>query len=149
MNLQLSIIVTTDGDNYVAKITHYQSWLRLNADEFEADNYVDAFEAAIETIQKAIPFLDGSDADLMKAFDCPQLLTDIAESMDFKVRPYSGRNMYGKYCMGIGVDNESEYVELVHQAKSRGIEGAVTDQLGLGLIVYWPDIDWPEDWEIE
>ena len=50
---------------------------------------------------------------------------------------YSGRGMFGKICYGIICDN---HIETIEEAAINGITGAKFDQLGLGFIVYWPDL---------
>ncbi len=48
---------------------------------------------------------------------------------------YSGRNMFGRECLGISCDN---YIRVIEKAARKGLEGATYDQLGTGYIVYWP-----------
>lgn len=50
---------------------------------------------------------------------------------------YSGRFMFGKNCYGIDCDNA---VTCIEQAAKRGLTGARYDNMGLGYIVYWPNI---------
>ena len=50
---------------------------------------------------------------------------------------YSGRNMYGKTCVGIVTTNPIDCV-----AKS-GVLGAHIDNMGLSYIVYWPKVGSP------
>ena len=51
-------------------------------------------------------------------------------------RSYSGRFMYGKYCVAVAMPHPSDY-ELP--------AGWRMDNLGLSRIVYWPDVDWKEE----
>jgi len=50
---------------------------------------------------------------------------------------YSGRGMFGQQCTGIVCPNPLECVE---EAAARGVRGAQFDSMGLGYIVYWPNI---------
>lgn len=52
-------------------------------------------------------------------------------------KDYSGRNMYGKTCIGITTNDPDTLVE---EAAFRGVKGAKQDNLGKGYIVYWPHI---------
>lgn len=82
-------------------------------------------------------------------------LIEAMQDMDFKVRRYSGRAMYGKYCVGvvtrdpfelgllIGLDLDSEMSEAFRNLGTR------SDSLGLSTIFYWPSLEWPEGVEEE
>lgn len=48
---------------------------------------------------------------------------------------YSGRGMFGRECVAACVDHPGDH-ELPR--------GWVQDQLGLGCIVYWPQVAWPQ-----
>ena len=50
---------------------------------------------------------------------------------------YSGRGMYGKQCASIYCSDATECIEA---AAERGIKGARQDNMGLGWVVYWPNI---------
>lgn len=50
---------------------------------------------------------------------------------------YSGRHMYGKTCTGLYTDDPYKCIE---EAASRGLRGALQDNLGKGYIVYWPNV---------
>lgn len=47
---------------------------------------------------------------------------------------YTGRGMYGKACCGIITDSPDELIE---EAESQGLTGALTDEMGMSTIVYW------------
>ena len=75
------------------------------------------------------------------------LITETAERLDISVRDdYSGRGMYGRYCIGITGDL-SDLVRLV----SRVIEDAeeevpelaniASDSMGYDKIFYWPSLE--------
>lgn len=53
-----------------------------------------------------------------------------------KPRSYSGRHMYGRQCVACKVERGEDYAGLPR--------GYSTDSLGLGTIVYWPGVMWPE-----
>ncbi len=62
-------------------------------------------------------------------------IREIAKENDWKVyERYSGRGMFGRHCMGIVGDSDSEILSAV------GIRGASVDNMGLSVIVYWPSI---------
>lgn len=57
-------------------------------------------------------------------------------------RSYSGRGMYGKRCYGIVLPEAGELVYRVMESAAReGFSAARTDSLGLGTIVYWPNME--------
>ena len=73
------------------------------------------------------------------------------ESLDLSARSYSGRGMYGRNCVGVTLGRNSEYTEFglgVALALALGEEAADlqarTDSMGLGSIVYFPNVRWPE-----
>ena len=55
-------------------------------------------------------------------------------------RAYSGRAMFGRYCVGVAVNDLGRY------EYPRGWQH---DSLGTGYIVYWPDAAWPEHLAID
>ena len=66
------------------------------------------------------------------------IIRDIAYDLDGEVRErYSGRFMYGAHCMGIV---HSSATAVIEAAAARGLTGAVTDNMGLDMIVYWPHV---------
>ena len=71
----------------------------------------------------------------------------IAERAGYDYRSYSGRGMFGSSCPGI-VDDDPAVV-LVDMCTSTNKEKAVwlkthyrTDNMGLQMVIYWPDIKW-------
>lgn len=56
------------------------------------------------------------------------------EDQDLAPRSYSGRGMFGDRCVGVAVRSPGDY---------QLPPGWTMDQLGLGLIVYWPTMPWP------
>jgi hypothetical protein len=60
------------------------------------------------------------------------------ESWGYTPTAYSGREMYGAYCVGVKLTGQNELFTL-GQALPKGIEAPIQDQLGKGIIAYWPD----------
>lgn len=91
-----------------------------------------------------------------------QAIADWLESADYNPFAYSGRGMYGVKCLAISTqDNEdlvpSDMMRLGYwigeaAAMNGGEHPAtelierfhLTDQLGRGIVVYWPALRWPE-----
>lgn len=91
---------------------------------------------------------------------------EICESCDFQPTKYSGRGMYGKECLGLDV-GRLELHEALLDIISNYLEGAETveesqdfvsfvreldirqDSLGLGKIIYFPELSWEEQEEEE
>jgi hypothetical protein len=53
-------------------------------------------------------------------------------------RAYSGRTMYGKYCVGVSLRG-------LYEADGLPLKGSRTDSLGMGIILYWPNVPAPEE----
>jgi hypothetical protein len=78
------------------------------------------------------------------------------EGAGYAVRDYSGRGMYGKYCLAVESDDSPEQVLLSIvgeytytadnldevRALTEALKGCQTDTLGRGAILYWPGIEW-------
>ena len=68
------------------------------------------------------------------------------------LRRYSGRGMYGRECVGISGEYLNPFtvaILLADRADLFGIDIADipvpdTDSLGRGIIIYWPQVAWPE-----
>ena len=75
-----------------------------------------------------------------------QELIDALQDAGYEPRSYSGRNMYGARCVGVTLANTGMMWEMGHKI-ARGGEWSAprTDSMSLGIIAYWPDINWPED----
>jgi hypothetical protein len=76
---------------------------------------------------------------------------------EIRARRYSGRAMYGRQCVGIDTDDQfkaiasitaevawaggedmmEDWVELLAETRM--------DSMGRGVILYWPDLEWPAD----
>ena len=90
-------------------------------------------------------------------------LIDAIENAGFEARSYSGRGMYGRSCVGIDVDRGTSPFQLAAMLANELVDDAAsyedaqtltrelaklrvcTDQMGLGQIVYFPDVAWGED----
>ena len=69
-------------------------------------------------------------------------LIEKLEDAGFEPRAYSGRSMYGKECVAVS-GRISEYE--VGQAVGKGFGKPLTDSMGLGIVVYWPNHEWPAE----
>lgn len=82
-------------------------------------------------------------------------LSSVVEDAGYETRGYSGRGMNGKKCLGVDCDRPlrmmtdilAEMVKQVNRPEDlsdliRVISNASQDSMGLGAIVYWPDIPW-------
>lgn len=92
------------------------------------------------------------------------IFKEAIEDEGYSVRSYSGRGMYGKNCLGFNIsrgqspiqataeiignladvcqyDDDlelSDFIEFFGDVKE--------DSMGLGMIVYFPDIEWDSEW---
>jgi hypothetical protein len=73
------------------------------------------------------------------------------EQSGFEPSAYSGRGMYGKQCVSINGDDVSAW-EVARclwynnfEEDDLNIPEPRQDQLGLGIVLYWPSYDWPKD----
>lgn len=86
------------------------------------------------------------------------ILKDAIEHLGFEARPYSGRGMYGRTCTAMVVDNNAMraltrlittlYAENAMEDVDCLLEemgNVKIDNMGLGAVVYWPDIAWAQD----
>jgi hypothetical protein len=80
-----------------------------------------------------------------------QVFLDTLYDTGLSPRSYSGRGMYGKSCIGIETDEQTDVFTLgfiVGQALCGEDVGHLppckTDSMGTDMIVYWPDLAWPE-----
>lgn len=90
-------------------------------------------------------------------------LQEIVEDAGFDVRSYSGRGMYGKKCLSFNLEQEenefdamlklSESIQSYVEHSDDGLEfedvtqyfmGAKSDSMGLGMVIYFPNIEWEE-----
>lgn len=69
---------------------------------------------------------------------------------------YSGRFMYGQHCPAVNVESIGEFLACIFQVGMElGIRepeaddefdlllrGTRSDQMGLGMVYYWPEVEW-------
>lgn len=67
---------------------------------------------------------------------------DVADQFNTRPRSYSGRGMNGKRCWAIASQDHTA-TEVIEAAAQKGLTGARSDSLGLGVIVYWPHLKHP------
>jgi len=77
--------------------------------------------------------------------DIQTLLNDIDGA---ELRSYSGRNMYGKQCLGIDMDGIQDAFRFALMVTDddlcMALSSPVFDDMGRGIIVYFPDVEAPE-----
>jgi hypothetical protein len=77
-----------------------------------------------------------------------QRLIDIIKSSGRHPRRYSGRNMFGRECVGVMVnDFFGSLVGFVGKCENTEeaaalVAGVTTDSMGRGTIAYWPSVEW-------
>lgn len=92
------------------------------------------------------------------------IFKEAIEDAGYSVFSYSGRGMYGKRCLGIettrlqnSIQATAEIIgnlaetcrfdeELEIQDFIEMFSNVCQDSLGLGSVIYFPDIDWDEEW---
>lgn len=89
-------------------------------------------------------------------------LINLLNDANHSARTYSGRGMFGKECVGVTLDRntpESEFIADVIEVIADNEEWDTLrefcsllrdsrgDSMGLGSIIYWPQIEWPDDME--
>lgn len=82
-------------------------------------------------------------------------LIDALRSAFAEPHSYSGRAMYGKECVSVHCDSDSDLWDLAVALTERGVKpgGPRTEGLGRQIVAYWPAIAWPEtrtdhnDWD--
>ena len=63
-------------------------------------------------------------------------------------RSYSGRAMYGSHCIGIDLPDANDIFKVGFEVgqlfgdKDVSIPRCRTDAMGLGIILYWPSMEW-------
>lgn len=68
----------------------------------------------------------------------PDKLVALLRRKGLRPRSYSGRGMYGRYCVSINLDQNEPVPD-----KLPG--GYSWDSMGLGRVLYWPNVLAPED----
>ena len=69
---------------------------------------------------------------------------------DATPRKYSGRGMYGKYCVGCTAKDAASAFLLgmgvgMNAIDFQDLDGVCCDSMGMGVILYWPKMVWPAD----
>ena len=77
----------------------------------------------------------------MKTQSKTEQLIEALEGAGFEPRSYSGRGMYGAECVAAKGDEFA----ITEALAGQGFGRPLADQLGKGVIVYWPQHKWPED----
>lgn len=94
-----------------------------------------------------------------------KLVCDLLEAIGEEPRKYSGRAMYGAQCVGVVPERARSEADLVINVLEevldradddvdpaetlRALRRSRSDSMGLGFVVYWPDLPWPEGREEE
>jgi hypothetical protein len=75
-----------------------------------------------------------------------EVIRSRVEDEGFSVGAYSGRGMFGRECVSVdvGQDDHMSHEDLIAAV---GVQGAKVDSLGRGVVVYWPRVTWPSEWE--
>jgi hypothetical protein len=75
-----------------------------------------------------------------------QQFIDALEDAGYEVTSYSGRGMYGKECVSVNGDvSEWEIARaLWFNDEHEDVPAPRRDQLGLGIVLYWPSYEWPK-----
>jgi hypothetical protein len=90
-------------------------------------------------------------------------LQQIVEDAGFETQSYSGRGMFGRKCLSFNLDRDdnefdaflsiAESIQSYVESHDDGFElkditsyfmGAKSDSMGLGMVVYFPEIDWED-----
>jgi hypothetical protein len=77
--------------------------------------------------------------------DIQTLLNDIDGA---ELRSYSGRSMYGKQCLGIDMESMTDAFRFALMVEDADLcwafSNPVFDNMGRGIIVYFPNVEAPE-----
>ena len=91
----------------------------------------------------------------MASIEQSKKLIEALEEGGWETRSYSGRNMYGKNCVSVHDGDEKVSAwEIAKHLFSEEYDGEFDrvpepqrDQLGLGIVLYWPRYEWPNESE--
>lgn len=79
----------------------------------------------------------------MEEITIGEKLTQFAEGCAGDIyEAYSGRGMYGACCLGVSTDYKLDHDQLVELCKSCDLPAPSWDNLGLGMIYYWPSYEY-------
>lgn len=84
-----------------------------------------------------------------------ETLIEVIGDAGYDTRLYSGRGMYGKKCVGFTVDSTRDMFSAIADIIDYLDEDILSDftsvlryasydSMGLGLIIYFPRVEWPE-----
>lgn len=80
----------------------------------------------------------------------PEALVRAIEDCDLTPRSYSGRGMYGRKCVGVTIDRDSDWTPFALGAELALLLGdevrdlrSCMDGMGLDTILYFPNAPWP------
>ena len=77
-----------------------------------------------------------------------ELLEQHLDDLGAEMRPYSGRGMFGKECLGIDLDDLADAFRLALLISDDDLAAALMfphfDSMGKGIILYFPDVEVPE-----
>lgn len=87
-------------------------------------------------------------------------IAQMFKNAGYYVRSYSGRGMYGRSCLGVTTPDMlvmfADVLETVDGCEDDSVmviadlmRSAVTDSMGQGMIVYWPNIEPPSQEDSE
>ena len=84
----------------------------------------------------------------------PKKVKRLFRKAHYKPRRYSGRGMFGRFCLGVDIDRHTTPFQVaVDLCEAGGTEGvaicralvplAEEDDNGFGTVLYFPRIEWP------
>lgn len=84
-----------------------------------------------------------------------QKFIEALEDAGYEPKSYSGRGMFGKDCVSVsGNDEDGNRISQWNLARALfydteddvgNIPEPRQDQLGLGIVLYWPSYEWPKE----
>lgn len=74
------------------------------------------------------------------------------QGLEIRIRSYSGRGMFGAQCLAVTFERGVSESEIVAEALCSAsynqmsevrtaVKGARTDNMGLGTVLYWPNVE--------
>ena len=78
-----------------------------------------------------------------------ETIRDLVSDIDgAELRSYSGRGMYGQECLGIDMDSMADAFRFALMVQDEDLSVALSnpcfDSMGMGIIVYFPNVEAPE-----
>lgn len=64
--------------------------------------------------------------------------------LDIQIQSYSGRGMYGRVCLGVVLSSIDEVFRLGQELYELEFPKLRSDNMGMDMIVYWPDLELTE-----